>query len=348
MVDDLAEVIQQARDWDFQRERSQQTEAGWSQMAGCRAELGFRVRGEWATDDVDEWRAEAGTALHAWLTGIRRAAAEAAGRDMAFEQEVSYGGIPGHADEIGYDNGRVTDYKFPAMKSIRYWDDPLVQDEKFVQVQGYAAAVIGTKRWQEAASKAGRKPEDLTVRLLVAPVDGTFADWRMFERPFDRAVADAAVARYEYVQEAVAAGDELPRDKDTWWCSRWCEFFTACRGGEPADAGGDWPEILDAETAAALEQYGEALAQESAAKTVKEQAAPLLRGLRGQARGWRVHMTAGGAGKPVEDMDQIRKDYAASDVDLPMTWKQGSVPSLSVTRVPAEKKTRARAKAADR
>ncbi len=339
MSDYLSACIQAGRDWDFERERSQQQQPGWSEMSSCRAYLGHKVRGAWPTDDVDNWRATAGTVLHAWWTGVRAQWALSSGQRLAHDLEVSYRGIPGHVDEADYTCGEITDFKFPAMRSVRVWDDPEVQAEKFVQLQGYGAAVVGTQEWRQAAESAGRDPRQATLRLLVAPVDGTYDDWRVYEQPFDQAVADAAVDRYEAVASAAAAGSPLQRDKPLAWCERFCEFFTSCRGprAEAEAADGDWPQILDPETAAALERYGESRDLESAGRKDKELAALLIRGVRGEARGWRVSMTNRGQGKLVPDVEQIMADYANSNVPMPMTWQPGSAPALQVTRVPAPK-----------
>lgn len=336
MSDYLSESIQLARDWDLDRERTQQTEPGWSGMAGCRAWLGYSYRGDWATDDVDTWRAEVGTVLHdLWWAGLRAEWAARAGKKLAHKTEGAYRGVRGHMDEVDYTDGDVTDWKFPAMKSVWVWDDPQVQDEKFIQLQGYAAVVVDTPEWQEAAAAAGRDPEQVTVRLLVMPVDGTFDDWRVYERPFDRAVADAAVDRYEWVKAESDAGRPLQKDKHLTWCEKFCEFFTACRGDRQDDE--EWPEILDAETAAALALYGQSRDEETAAGKAKDAAAALIRGHRGQARGWRVSMTNRGDPKLVTDLAQMEADYANSNLPIPKVPQPGAAPSLHVVRVPAER-----------
>ena len=69
-------------------------------MSDCRARLGYELRGTWPSDETDTWRAVVGTAMHELTTAIRRQAADTAGYAALFEVEVSYGGVPGHADEI--------------------------------------------------------------------------------------------------------------------------------------------------------------------------------------------------------------------------------------------------------
>lgn len=326
----LAEVQAQVTAWDDARERSQQQEVGWSQVAGCRRYMGYRMAGEWATDDTDPWRAIAGTALHAWLGEVRRselraarrADLQAAGKEAWFEEECRYGGIPGHADEVIPGDRQVTDWKFPSKASADLWHDPKVLAEKMIQPHGYGSALL---------ERLGGDPSRVIVRLMVAPVDGTFADWWVHEESLSLAVADAAVERYREAEAMYQSGQDLPRDKPVWWCARFCEFASLCRPGLSGEREEDLPEIGDEELAAAVERYGLAKEQASEAEAVKDRVAPLIRGLRGTARGWRVTTSAPAYDwKP--DKDQIESDYAASGLEMPMR-RYPRKGSLNVTRV---------------
>lgn len=320
----LAEVIAQARDWDDVRPRSEQRELGWSGMAGCRSWMGYKIRGDWPTDDEENWRAIAGTALHAWLGAVRLHAL--GDPDVSFELEVSYGGVTGHADEVDWRRKVVTDYKFPRLASARVWDDPDALDELFIQVHGYAAGVIDTPRWRELHGD----DEDITVQMLVCPVDGTFPDWACYSRPFSRQAADDALRRLQQVVADTEAGEDLPRDKPWFFCERFCEYFTACRGGmKPSSR---FEEIRDPELAAAIERYGLAGEQAAAADKAKKELLPLIKGLRGTARGWRVAMSKPGAGKLVYDEDAIARQYERSGLDIPLRPAEGRPSRLMVTR----------------
>jgi hypothetical protein len=323
----LETVVGEAIAADEARDRSQQTGIGWSGMAGCRAYMGFKIRDAWETDDVDTWRAIAGTALHHWLQGVRLAANhDEAGRTLDWEVPVSFGGIPGHVDEVRW-GSEVTDYKFPSLRSARLWDDPEVLDERFVQVQGYAAALVtGSDIWAMHRKRLGA-PE-VTVRIVVAPVDGVFADWRAYERPFDPDVATAAVARYKDVERMLAAGEPLPQDKPWHWCERFCEHYSACRGGpEPKTP----PEITDPELAAAIERYGLAREVNTEAEATMKELRPVIEGLRGKARGWRVSTGKGGSAD-VWDKGRIESDYADSLLEVPV-MRQPRAGQLRVTRL---------------
>jgi hypothetical protein len=192
---------------------------------------------------------------------------------------------------------------------------------KRVQAHGYAAGLVD----------AGELPEGCTVRLLVIPVDGTFADWWAYEEPFDRSLADEGADRLEQVREMLAAGEPLPKDKPYAFCERWCAFFSLCR--DPAEAHVMAP-ITDPELAKAVADYGEAAARATAAEKDKERLKPLIRGLRGVTPdGWRISLGKPGEDKPVLDEDAVRADYEARGLDVPVTVRPGNAGRMTVTRV---------------
>ena len=320
----LADVVAQVRAWDDARPRSQQAEVGWSGVYGCRSWLGFMAAGEWATEDTDTWRACAGTALHEWLQGIR--ASVTIGDRVEFEVPLAYRGIPGHSDEVNWDRGEITDYKFPSLKSARLWADPDVLDERFTQIQGYAAAATLDEKFTA---------RDCTVRFLICPVDGTFDDWVTYERPFDRAVADVAADRYAEVkahvalQQAGMVADPLPKDKPLHFCQRFCEFFSLCRGTEPEQ---DFEVITDPYLAAAVEQYGLAREAIRAGYKTCDQLRPVIDGMRGRARGFTVWQAAGGHDQWEPDLPAIREFFEGRGMRMPMKQKNGGRPALHVRR----------------
>lgn len=320
-------LIDDVRSWDGARERSLQTAVGISELHGCRAYLGFRIRGTEETDIRDGWRATAGTSLHEWMTGVRAEAAIIRGEEVDFELAVSYRGVPGHSDEVNYSRGEVIDWKFPTKALAKVWDDPDVQAERFIQVHAYGAAVIATPKWKALAPD----PANMTVRIVVAPVDGSFGDWTSYSMPLDVEAADEAVARFEEVQSLVAANLDLPRDKPWFWCSRYCEFFTACRGGGYGPAI-RYPQITDEEVAAMVERYGQAVEQAREADQVKKALAPQLAGIRGAARGWQVRMSRPGQDRWVPDLEAIEQHYEQIDLPVPLTKKEGRAAYVIVDR----------------
>lgn len=309
----VEDIIKRVRDYDATRPRSVQTAVGWSEVGGCRAALGFRLDGAWATDETDTWAAQRGTALGDYLETILAAPG------VRTQVDTTYRGIPGHADIVEPD--AVDDLKTTSLANSKLWaDDHSLLRPKRIQVHGYAAGLVD----------AGELPADCTVRLLVIPVDGTFADWWAYEEPFDRALADEGADRLEWVRERMAAGMPLPKDKPVHFCQSWCPFVSLCR--EPGEAD-DGAEITDPEYAAAVAAYGEANARYSEAEKTKKRLAPMIRGLRGTAGEWRVSTGEPGEDKEVIDENAVRADYAARGENVPMTTRPGNAPRLTVTRI---------------
>jgi hypothetical protein len=309
----IEQTVKRVRDFDAARPRSLQQSVGWSEVGGCRAALGFRLDGSFTTDETDTWAAQRGTAIHEYLGPIL------GGLGVRIEVETTYRGIPGHADIVEPD--AVTDIKTTSLANSRLWaDDHSLLRPKRVQAHGYAAGLVD----------AGELPEDCTVRLLVVPVDGTFADWWAYEEPFSRSLADEGADRLEDVRARLAAGDPLPKDKPYAWCRNWCQFFSLCRDADDPE---ELPEITDPELAAAVAAYGEANARWSTADKDKKRLAPVIRGLRGTAGDWRVSTGEPGEDKDVINVGAIYADYAARGEQVPMTAKPGSAPRLTVTKI---------------
>jgi hypothetical protein len=309
----IENTVKRVRDFDAARPRSLQREVGWSEVGGCRAAIGFRLDGAFTTDDTDSWAAQRGTAIHEYLGPIL------GGPGVRIEVETSYRGIPGHADIVEPDG--VIDIKTTSLANSKLWaGDHSLLYPKRVQAHGYAAGLVD----------AGELPEDCTVRILVVPVDGTFADWWAYEEPFDRTLADEGADRLEDARARLAAGESLPKDKPYAWCASYCEFFSLCRDAEDLKA---LPEITDPELARAVVRYGELNAAIKPLTEEKEVLAPLVRGLRGTAGDWKVSTGRPGDDKDVPDMDAIHADYEARGTRVPMTTKPGNAPRLTVTRL---------------
>jgi hypothetical protein len=310
----LDDVIKRVRDWDASRPRSLQAEPGWSEVGGCRAHLGFRLDGAWASDETDNWAAIRGTAIHKLLEEIL------SGEGMTTEVTTSYRGIPGHADLV-VGPSSVTDHKTKTLASSKVWQDsPSAFRQARIQVHGYAAGLVD----------AGKLPPDCDVRLLVIPVDGRFSDWWCWEEPFDRSLADEGADRLEDVKRRMAAGEALPKDKPYAWCSEYCEFFTLCRSQDDPKAA---EEITDPELASAVAAYGEANTVYSAAKKTKDRLIPVIRGLRGVAGDWRISLGEDGEPEDVLDEDAVRAIFAARDEPVPETTKAGRAGQMRVTKV---------------
>ena len=312
----LDRTIKLVRDYDASRARSLQEEPGWSEVGGCRSALGFRLERAWASDEPDTWGAIRGTAIHALLETVLA-------DEPGFRTEVDtlYRGIPGHADLLVIDESGVADWKTTKLANSKLWQSkPSALWPKRVQAHGYAAGLVD----------AGELPGKCQVRIVAIPVDGTFADWWMYEEPFDRSIADWGADRLEWVRERQAAGEPLPKDERYEYCRDWCKFFSLCRGQDDADEG---EEIENPELAAAVAAYGEANIRFAEAKKEKDRLAPMIRGLRGTADGWRVSMTRAGEGEEVPDTDAMLAILAAESIPVPMTTKASTPAKLSVRKI---------------
>lgn len=309
----LSETIAAVRAVDDARDRIQQATIGMSELGGCRAALGYRLRGDWPSDRPDTWAAIRGTALHEHVFAARAAHHP----HLLHEVEVEWAGVTGHVDEYDPVLEEVTDLKTTKLGTLLAWRrDPDALLSKRQQVQSYARALV------ESGLRVRR------VRVLVAPVDGSFDDWWEHVEDYDPAVSDQSVARLREVQATVAAGEHPPRDMPWSWCQDWCEWFTLCRTGGPVDE-----PITDPELASAVAGYGEAAAAEGAAKKAKAAYAGLVRGLRGTTGdGWRVTMTQPSGTKDVLDEDAVRATYEASGLPLPYRQVPTSAPSVRVTK----------------
>jgi len=327
----LDNIIKLVKDYDASRPRSLQEEPGWSEVGGCRAYLGFRLDGAWPSDETDTWGAIRGTAIHKHLETVLAGL-------PGFRTEVttSYRSIPGHADLVLIDDTSVTDWKTTKLVNSKLWaTDASVLWEKRVQAQGYACGLVDS----------GELSEDITVRLVVIPVDGTFDDWWMWEEKFDRSIADWGADRLESVRTRQAKGEPLGKDKPYGWCSSWCEFFSLCRGQDDPKAS---EVITDPQLAAAIATYGEANMQMSSLIKDKDRLAPLIRGLRGTTADglWRISTGERGDPKDVMDEDAIRAAYVARGEPIPVVAVPGNRPALRVTKIKPKAAAKPKTKAA--
>lgn len=356
MGDFTEDAVALARAWDEARPRSQQTEPGWSNMSDCRAETGFRIRGDWPTDQPDNWPAEVGTAMHEWWTEVRRHDCLAQGIPASFGVPVTYRGVPGRLDEVLWPvtpGGRftVTDWKFPGLASARMRADEAFLGELFIQPNGYASGLLsaeyryvtelgGTHAVHDQFTTGPLDPDSCTVRLLDMPVGSgaTFTDWQGYERPYSKEAADAAVDRYQDVIAADAAGEELPRDKPFWWCTRFCSWFSLCRGFDAREPR-DLEEITDPELRAAVNAYGIAGEIIGANKKIQRELRPLIEDARGVTPdGWRVFHARGNPGKMEYDDNAVEAILGSRGIPVSEVMRPGppGSPKLTVSRVKAK------------
>lgn len=315
----LSAVARQLTDVETASERSQQEEIGWSEVLNCERALGYRLSGTWPTEQPDLWPAIRGTALHELILG----AAEAAIGEQNCELElpVSYRGVPGHVDLIIFHPPMIVDVKTTTLANAEAWaanDDFLLP--KWTQTMGYAAGAVDEGYVDE---------EGLQVALLVVPVDGRFADWRIWSRPFDRSMADAAVDRLEDIRRRLEAGgvEGLRRQRPYAFCKSWCKFFSLCR----TEAEPPVEEITDPDLVALVDAYGKAAELRSVAESTMRTLRLAVEGLNGRAGQWAITTSPATVRRSL-DTEAVREHYAAEGVEPPMVEQKVSG-RISVRRV---------------
>ncbi|MBX6421744.1 MAG: hypothetical protein IRZ06_12170 [Nevskia sp.] len=291
-------------------ERSQQEEIGWSEILNCERALGYKMSRTWPSEQPDLWPAIRGTRLHQAILDV---AATVFGDNCEIEFPVSYRGVPGHVDLLIFDPPMVVDVKTTTLANAEAWaanDDFLTA--KWTQVMGYAAGAIAEDYVDE---------EGLQVALLVVPVDGTFSDWRIWSRPFDRSMADRAVDRLEDIRRRLDADgvDALWRQRPWAFCKSWCRFFSLCRTElEPPTE-----EITDPELVALVDAYGRATEAKSNADAAMKSLRAAVDGLNGRAGQWTI-TTSPPTVRRTLDADAVREHFAAEGGEPPMVEQKVS------------------------
>ena len=165
--------------------RSTQGAVGMSEAGRpCDRQLAHRLAGTRPVNLTDPGRALVGTGTHHALAEVFGRLDGGSGR-FEVERRVNYRGVPGTVDLYDRVTGTVVDWKTTTagkLKRVRH-DGPRV--EYVTQVNLYAAAL----------DVAGESVA--WVALAYLPVDGTLADLWVWRARYDRAVADAAVARLD-------------------------------------------------------------------------------------------------------------------------------------------------------
>jgi hypothetical protein len=302
----VAEVVSALYDADGQRDRSQQTEAGLSEIGGCSRRLAHRLAGDAETNDTEKMRALMGAILHdAAETAIKRR-----NPFVLTELEVEWCGVKGHLDLYDDADKSVSDLKFPSLKSSNYQRDNGVDRGYRWQVHSYAAGMI----------EAGYEVD--TVRIIFLPVDGKASDAWEWVEPFDPETAAMAGAHVLHTAANLESGDYPAPEKPKSYCALYCPFFGACPGGEVrAKAAPPLPD--EVVPAAAL--YIAARDAKKAAEDQMAFARSALEGYSGVGGGYSVGWKIPKDEQPMTlDLDAVRADYANSGVPMPMKPKSAS------------------------
>jgi hypothetical protein len=154
-----------------------------------------------------------GTAIH---TAIE--SAFAGNPRYLLEEEVSFEGLMGHIDLIDIELHEVWDWKTTSKANLSYF--PSRQQITQVQLYGYLANACGI--------------EVKRVGLVAIARDGNEDDIVEWSADYDPALAQEALSRLQGITEMEVA--PAP-EKDANFCAKYCEFYGACDGRNPAKDG---------------------------------------------------------------------------------------------------------------
>lgn len=193
---------------DAARPRSLQEGIGASGLgAGCDRRLAYTKAGVGREDNTASLPAIIGTAVHAHIENIL------ANRPRyIIEGEVEYRGIPGNLDAYDTIDRVAIDWKTTKRDNIRKWRRDGVPTQYQIQAQTYAAGL----------SETGKTPRH--VAIVAIPTDASMDYIHAWVWPFERAIADTAIDRWENIPDSDP--DSVPRTV-TYKC-KWCPFQTRC------------------------------------------------------------------------------------------------------------------------
>lgn len=193
-------------DNDRTRARSVQTELGASSVGGCKRQAWSIIHGKPKVNkDTESLAAIIGTAVH---ETIAKSVAEADpfGDDFMIEEGFSTPDLKGHIDLYIKSAKQVVDWKTITIKKLGYF--PSTQQKMQVQLYGYLLEENGY-------------PVE-TVSLVGICRDGRMADTKVWQAPYDRAVALKGI---EWVRELQATNVPPAPERPANFCRDFCEFY---------------------------------------------------------------------------------------------------------------------------
>ncbi len=194
------------------QQRNHQSEPGPSQLGGCERRLGYHLAtgiGNGRSDD-SAWRPQVGTAVHAWLDEVFKAA----GPRWLSGYRVT-NPVAGTIDIGDLFDRLAVDFKVSGANTLKKAARKQIAEKYQVQLDVYAAGLIADGAVIER------------VALLFLPAAGSLSESVWYERDYDPQRAADAIDRRDRVRERMADGDltklaELDIEDD--WCSG-CPVF---------------------------------------------------------------------------------------------------------------------------
>lgn len=192
---------------DSHSARSLQKAIGPSEIGGCRRRAWHRIsHTPTQNDETLSMAAWMGTAIHKELER-RLKRIDPFGARFMLEQSVGVGDLVGHVDCYDGDNREVIDWKTTTKRKLSSF--PSEQQRWQVQVYGYLMNANGY-------------PVE-TVTLVGIPRDGNELDVKIHSEPYDRQVAEDALA---WLDEIIEWDDEPPEpEMPVRFCRDYCQFY---------------------------------------------------------------------------------------------------------------------------
>jgi hypothetical protein len=309
---DVDDVHNRDRDKRIGKMAADEWGVGPSDTGSCRKAIEYRERPPEGFEPLpeDSRAAAVGTAVHATVEAARRRLYP--WREFSVPVVIPGLDRKGEADEYDGIVADVTDYK-TAGEYVWEWivgpNGP--KDDQWEQVMMYGYGLRLT----------GREVRTVTIEY----VRRATGEGERFTRPYDEAVALAALDRLMAINTSLDLGQELPRDRsgpsDDPLCRR-CFARAHCWNMTAAEAAGRTPEgftlVQDKpEIAWALAEYDRGRSLEKEGKEIKERHRGLLDGL--QANDYGAFTLSWSGGKPKAPAPDIeaRVNQLESFYDLP-------------------------------
>lgn len=278
---DLQDALTKAiEDYSYSDPRSKQSRDGIlgpSDLGFCRQKAVLTTMEVERTDETNEAAARIGTAIHRYLAQAFAAANKGwiADSEKVTATFPSGSAISGTPDLICPSHNAIIDVK-------------TVDGFEWVKRNGTSL----NHKYQRHAYALGAMQAGLLDGSKTVYVGNMYVDRSGKQRKpyfiieeYDEYLTSEIDSWIDDVIYAVKTGSDASRDVAAAVCEQICPFFTACRGGLPAETGSviDNPDLLSA-----VDMYVEARELEKTAKRMKDEASFALAGTNGSTGKWQV------------------------------------------------------------
>ncbi len=267
--------------------QSREGRLGPSDIGFCRNKAVLVSRGTSPTDEVSNWPAAVGTALHSYIEDAMKGQGFILGSVDGTKVTAtlpSGAEITGTPDIIAPETNMIVDIK--TVNGFEYIRRNGPSQNHLYQRHLYALGAIQAGLLME---------EGLTVANAYFDRSGASEEVVWFEEPFDPNLTLEIDSWVEDVIYAIKNGEDSAKDVAAPVCERICEFFTVCRGG--LDDSHSDGKITDTELLKYIDLYTEGHEMESQGRKMKSAAKPYLGGVSGMTDTHQIRWVTVNAGK---------------------------------------------------